>query len=310
VLDFIFMIFDNIRNFIGEIMRKTSDSFVKKIPNHGWIGLFFVGIFWFLNWTLSSLRTHWFFFPLWLGYCLSVDALTVIRKGDSLLTRKPRAYAGLFLISILGWWLFEVINLRTQNWSYIGRDLFSVAEFNIYASLSFSTVVPAVFGSAELIGTFNWVKRIEPGTEKELERKTVFVLSLVGILMFILMMVWPGYFFPFVWLSVFFIIEPLNIWLGYRSLISSISKGDWRPVISLFVGVLICGFFWEMWNYYSFPKWVYHVPFVDFARIFEMPLLGYGGYLPFSLELFALYHFVIGVFDRKELNRYIQIIQE
>jgi hypothetical protein len=25
-----------------------------------------------------------------------------------------------------------------------------------------------------------------------------------------------------------------------------------------------------------------------------MPLLGYGGYLPFSLELFAVYHLVMG----------------
>jgi hypothetical protein len=29
---------------------------------------------------------------------------------------------------------------------------------------------------------------------------------------------------------------------------------------------------------------------VDFIRVFEMPLLGYGGYVPFALELFALYH--------------------
>ncbi len=37
------------------------------------------------------------------------------------------------------------------------------------------------------------------------------------------------------------------------------------------------------------PKWIYNVPFVGFWHIFEMPLLGYGGYLPFSLELYALY---------------------
>jgi hypothetical protein len=31
-----------------------------------------------------------------------------------------------------------------------------------------------------------------------------------------------------------------------------------------------------------------------------MPLLGYGGYLPFALELYALYHLVCGFFrDRK-----------
>jgi hypothetical protein len=53
-----------------------------------------------------------------------------------------------------------------------------------------------------------------------------------------------------------------------------------------------------MWNFYSYPKWTYRVPFVDFWHIFEMPLLGYGGYLPFSLELLALYHLVIGVFKQ------------
>jgi hypothetical protein len=98
--------------------------------------------------------------------------------------------------------------------------------------------------------------------------------------------------------------------LGHRSLSSYLAKGDWRPIKALFVGVIVCGFFWEMWNFYSYPKWVYHVPFVDFARIFEMPLIGYGGYFPFSLELFALYHLVVGLCHRKDLFQYFQIIQD
>lgn len=57
----------------------------------------------------------------------------------------------------------------------------------------------------------------------------------------------------------------------------------------LWAGCLLCGFFWEFWNYYSSPKWIYEVPFVDFWHLFEMPLLGYLGYLPFALELYALY---------------------
>jgi len=39
-----------------------------------------------------------------------------------------------------------------------------------------------------------------------------------------------------------------------------------------------------MWNFYSLPKWKYDVPFVNRFHIFEMPLLGYAGYLPFGLE--------------------------
>jgi hypothetical protein len=50
-----------------------------------------------------------------------------------------------------------------------------------------------------------------------------------------------------------------------------------------------------MWNFLSYPKWIYHVAWGGWLHMFEMPLLGYGGYLPFSLELFALYHLVQGM---------------
>ena len=52
----------------------------------------------------------------------------------------------------------------------------------------------------------------------------------------------------------------------------------------LLLAALICGCFWEMWNVFSLEKWIYTVPFVDRFHIFEMPLLGYAGYLPFGLE--------------------------
>ena len=50
----------------------------------GWVGLALIAICWPLNWTLPGLRTHLLFFPLWLGYTLAVDALTLRRSGSSL----------------------------------------------------------------------------------------------------------------------------------------------------------------------------------------------------------------------------------
>ncbi|MCZ0454684.1 hypothetical protein, partial [Escherichia coli] len=73
----------------------------------------------------------------------------------------------------------------------------------------------------------------------------------------------------------------------------SLTRGDWRPVAALMLGALICGFFWEMWNIYSSPKWLYSTPGVEFLYVFEMPLLGYLGYLPFALELYALVHLLM-----------------
>jgi hypothetical protein len=43
-----------------------------------------------------------------------------------------------------------------------------------------------------------------------------------------------------------------------------------------------------MWNLWSFPKWIYHVPYVGFWKVFEMPVLGYLGYLPFAMELYLM----------------------
>ena len=38
-----------------------------------------------------------------------------------------------------------------------------------------------------------------------------------------------------------------------------------------------------MWNYYSMAKWMYSIPYVQRFALFEMPVLGYMGYLPFGV---------------------------
>jgi hypothetical protein len=285
-------------------------STVRRWPLHGWLGLAVVAVFWPLNWSLPGLRTHWAFFPLWLGYCLAVDALVYRRKGHSMLTRSPRAYAGLFFVSMPAWWLFELLNARTQNWLYEGRQFFTDGQYGLLASLSFSTVMPAVFGTAELVSTLGWLARARRGLRVVPTRRTLLGFFLSGWLMLALLYLWPRAFFPFLWLSVYFILEPLNVWLGNRSLAHHTAVGDWRPVYALWIGCLVCSFFWEMWNFYSYPKWVYHIPAVNVLHVFEMPLLGYGGYLPFSLELFAIYHLVVGVLGLEGKQAFVQIAPE
>jgi hypothetical protein len=274
----------------------------RKFPLHGWLGLALIAVFWTLNWTLSGLRTHWAFFPLWLGYCLTVDALVFWRTTTSLLARGWCKYIGLFIVSAPVWWLFEALNLRTQNWVYEGFVHFTSLKYAIWTTLSFTTVIPAVFGSAELVASFGFVKRLGHGPLIRPNKVTTISFFVAGCVMLALMLAWPRLFFPFIWFSIYFILEPLNVWLGNRSLAEHTRHGDWRPVVSLWLGVLLTAFFWEMWNFYAYPKWVYHVAWGDWLKIFEMPLLGYGGYLPFSLELYALYHLLAGLFGHKKTD--------
>lgn len=275
-------------------------------PRQGWMGLVLILVVWPLNWMLPGTRTTWLFFPLWLGFALTMDGLVFLRKGTSLLTRSWRRYIGLFLISAPAWWLFELINLRTQNWFYLGMENISPLAFFLLATLNFSTVIPAVFGAAELISSFDFIRRMKPGLVIRDNLPTTLAFFIAGWGMLALLLTWPVYFFPFVWISVYFITEPINVWLGNHSLAENTRSGDWRPAVSLFIGVLITGFFWEMWNYYAYPKWIYQVPFVGVLHLFEMPALGYGGYLPFALELYALYHLVMGLMRNKRSN-YVQL---
>lgn len=254
----------------------------------GWFGLLLVGVCWPLNWTLPGMRTAYLFFPLWLGYILVVDALVLSRAGSSLWTRSRRDFALLFVASAPVWWIFEVINSRTGNWEYLGSDVFTEFEYYLLCTLCFSTVMPAVFETAELVRTFRWTERFAAGGRILPTAAVNLGLFVGGWVMLAFTLAWPRYGYPFVWTSLVLILEPVNRWLGRPHLLQFLQRGDWRPVVSLSLGALICGFFWEMWNYWSNPKWVYHTPGAQFLHLFEMPLLGYGGYVPFGLELYAL----------------------
>ena len=276
----------------GSVLKTRPQA---SFPRHGWVGLGLIAVFWPLNWFMPGFRTTWAFFPLWLGYCLTVDALVFRTRGTSILSRSWKAYAGLFAVSAPVWWIFELVNLRIQNWVYLGSDAYSPLAFFLTATINFSIVVPAVFGAAELMAGMKFIQKMKPWWVIRSDRRTSILLFGLGWAMLGLMLAWPRYFFPFAWLSVLFLLEPINIWLGNPALTRWTAVGDWRPLVSLFLGGLLTGFFWEMWNYYAFPKWIYNVPGVGFFHIFEMPLLGYLGYLPFALELFAMYHLVAGI---------------
>jgi hypothetical protein len=255
---------------------------------HGRAGLLLLAVFWPLNWLLPGVRTAYLFFPLWLGYILTVDALVLWRTGTSLWTRSRKKFAGLFVASAPVWWMFEAINSRTHNWEYLGGDQFSEFEYYLLCTISFSTVMPAVFETAELVRSFPFMPRFASGPRVSPASPVNLGLLLAGLAMLSLTLAWPRYFYPFVWTSLALILEPVNHWLGRRHFLQTLQTGDWRPVMSLSLGALICGFFWEMWNYYSYPKWIYHTPGAQFLHVFEMPLLGYAGYIPFALELFGL----------------------
>jgi hypothetical protein len=264
-------------------------------PCRLWAGLALLLGSWWLAWFGSAPFSEHTFFPLWLGYILAVDGLTARRSRTSLCARDWRRFALLFVCSIPLWWLFEFANRFLANWRYLLPRPYHPLAYTLLASLSFSTVMPAIFVTAELVRTFAPFAPSRRSIPIDLSRLGLLALSVSGFIVFLLSLAFPRHFFPLVWIGLFLALDPLNAILGNPSISAQVRDGRWDTVLVLFAAGLICGWFWEMWNVFSMPKWVYDVPVVERPKLFEMPLLGYGGYLPFALEVFAFWSFMTGI---------------
>lgn len=267
---------------------------VGTFPLWGWAGVVLLAASWFIAWTrLPALADvqRYSFTPLWLGYIVTVNALSYRRSGRCLLRDRPAYFALLFPLSAVFWWYFEYLNRFVHNWYYEGVDGMSTAQYVLEASVPFATVLPAVLSTAEWLGTFargqrafgDWHRL--PWVSGRIASGLAFTLGAAGL---IAIGRWPEITYPLVWVAPFLLLYALQTLPGHRPLAAALARGDWRPVVLPALAALICGFFWELWNYGSLARWVYTVPYVTGLRVFEMPLLGYAGYLPFGLACAAV----------------------
>ncbi|HEV2067871.1 MAG TPA: hypothetical protein VGR08_13665 [Thermomicrobiales bacterium] len=274
---------------------------LRGVPAQLVAGVILVGVSWPLAWFGPAPFSEHTFFPLWLGYILTVDGLAYMRGGTSLLMRDHPRFVLLFAMSIPLWWLFEFANEFLRNWRYIMARQYGPVAYGALASLAFSTVMPAVFVTAELYRTFSPFARVRRWIRLVPSRAGQGAIAVLGLAMFVASLAFPDVAFPLVWIGVFLFLDAINALIGGRSLAEQVAAGRWDTVLVLFAAGITCGFFWEMWNIRSLPKWVYDVPHVTGPKLFEMPLLGYGGYLPFALEIYAFYHFAqTAIFRRRD----------
>ena len=261
---------------------------VHPFPWWGKTALVTGAVVWVLAWTrfpwFSPLQPHTFT-PLWIAFILTVNGWCYQRTGHCMIIDRTGYFFLLFPTSSVFWWFFEYLNRFVQNWSYTGVH-YNGKEYFLYATISFSTVLPAVLGTRELIESTLWIKNFQNFYPVKISQSRILSWGILAVsatgLFFI--GIKPDIFFSLLWISPLLIIVSLQSLMGEKHIFSQLSSGDWRFLISCATAALVCGLFWEMWNYYSLAKWEYSVPFVNRFKIFEMPLLGYAGYLPFGVE--------------------------
>jgi hypothetical protein len=287
---------------------RTHPNSGRHFPWWGWVGLAWLAIAWLLAWTrfdwMAPLQRHTFA-PVWLGYVVVVNALAWRRGGRSLMVERPATLAVLFAVSALFWWYFEFLNRFVQNWGYAGIGRFGTLEYLVFGTVSFSTVLPAVIGTRDLFATF---PRLSAGLDRfaplRLPRPCT-VASVVLVLAAIALgnlARYPHWLFPLLWVAPLLVLSSVQALRGEAHVFAPLTRGDWRGIWLAALAGLACGLFWEMWNYYSLAHWEYNVSFVQRFHLFQMPLLGYAGYLPFGIECLAIAA-LLGADNNKESDR-------
>ncbi len=228
----------------------------------------------------------------WTGYILLVDGLLGWKWKRSLIRRRPCQFLLTIPLSTALWVIFEGYNLLLKNWTYLNIP---PHPFVKYPGLfwSFGTILPALLETNLLLESLGFFKsvRIAPGRMTRKHLSASFLLG-VFLLVYPLFTRSPFDFAP-IWIGFIFLLEPLNYHFGGESLFRHLERGKCQRPLTLFLSGLIMGLLWEFWNYWAGAKWVYHFQATGQLKIFEMPLLGFLGFLPFSLEFYTMYHFVL-----------------
>src|SRR3989338_791392 len=248
---------------------------------------------------------RWYFPIIWFGYIFVLDSINYKISNKSLLMKDRRHFYIMLVLSLFFWILFEIINQFISNWTYNTFNIFkSTIEKGIFGLISFSTVLPAIFETYYLIKNTHLFNHAKLKHKHKITRRFLHIMYILGIICLITPIIFPNFAFPLVWASFFFILDPINYLHKKPSIIMHLKDRNLKIPLSLVLAGITTGFFWEFWNYWAVPKWFYNIPYVGFFKIFEMPALGYLGYLPFALELYAMYYFFTGTLHDEEIKIY------
>ena len=238
---------------------------------------------------LEPVRRYWFEL-VWSGYILAADGAVLARTGGSLLSGNSRRVAAMFALSAAFWWLYELVNQHLRNWFYVGEGL-SLPLRALLDTVAFSTVLPALAESRDLLRSF--VRLPDPPAVALPPRAAVWAVG-GGLAAAALLWRFPDQAFPLVWVAPFLVLDGLAALRSRPSALALVRAGRAGPVLLVALAGLGTGVLWELWNAGALPHWSYRVPYVGVAKVFEMPLLGYLGYLPFALAADAVWRTASG----------------
>ncbi|MCC5916858.1 MAG: hypothetical protein JJU02_05965 [Cryomorphaceae bacterium] len=270
------------------------------LPFWFWIGLVIWGVTLFFRWgkfSSPNIIIHWAAIPLFWGFSMVIDGWVFKRTGGkSLFNNYPREMIAIGIASISGWLIFEYLDcFILNNWVYPFAHETSEQEFLIYATLGSSGLFPLAFQWFTLLHNFKGMRnRFSKGIKITLSPTIQNIILVVCLVSSFLAPFYPNQLFVMIWIGPLIILSitlsKAKIWSPF----TEIKSGNWTFVLLFGLAYLIQGVLCECWNYftayhgedffsYAPDYWIYSIPYVNDYHLFEMPILGYLGYIPFGV---------------------------
>jgi hypothetical protein len=275
---------------------------MRTFPVYGWFGLLVIVISQAGVFARIEPFYHWHTPIAWTAYILLVDAIVWKRRSNSWIRNNRSELFFVACSSVPLWVVFEMYNkFSIFSWYYVGLPELRLVRGLGYA-WSFATIIPAIFETGDLVSSIRDRRasraRGESPTPQRLGGLAWTMVALGAAMVLIPVFVHTPYLAASVWLGFILLLDPLNARAGAESIV-----GDWRAgrsarLVNLLLAGLVCGIVWEFWNFWVGTKWIYNVPILSELKIFEMPILGFGGFPPFAVECFAMYVTVRRLFWR------------
>ena len=301
VITILFYFFPALFGFKKVPSVHTTEPPKVSFPVWFWAGLVvWAGSLIFLTLHLTSPRLflNWAYVPLYWGFTFMLDGFVYKRTGGkSIFNNDPQELVGIGVASTAGWLIFEYLNFFVlEYWYYPKGGLIPDYEFCTYAVFASSALLPLAFEWYSLFNSYpNFVNKYKLGPKIRFNKTTQLVLLAIALIGLFFMPFYPTYFCAMIWISPLVILTVVLDLIGVWTPFSPIKKGNWTPVVFMALTYLVEGFLLEGQNYLSaehingqpiteYPGyWVYNVPFVNDFHVFEMPVVGFYGYIPFGI---------------------------
>lgn len=247
------------------------------------------GVGWGVLWGVNTFWNPLAFTVMWTGAALVMWRASGF--GYPGITR----HAALAGLSVPLWWWFELVNNRVGNWEYVLGFSYTGLQYAVFSSVAYATVIPAVIAATGLLERLGLRRH---GSKGRAAGRFAVLLIGTGLILQAGVFAFPVQLFAFVWVAPFLIVDGLLVVAGRNSLAAGIVRGRWREPLAIAGAGLVCGVLWEFWNFWSTPHWIYHVPLLGFGKVFEMPILGYLGYVPFAWSVVQFVRWADVIWER------------